>query len=239
MEMLPLEIEAMLKAHPLANISMLGFFSKHQPLQILQHGKSVMAKGRSDEDWWYLSLQKSKDFDWFLEQTDVNDRYIATIDDEILAMVKKRFTCKWVLSCDRLYLPNEVKLPETYIDVSNVLQSEAEHLYLNSNYKAYTSVDYIKEQIAQGPSSACRVDGVLAGWVLTHDDSAMGMLHVLDVYRRRGIANALVIDLVKKIRALGLTPFTYVEPSNKASMNLVKSLGFVVDKPIHWVNIDR
>lgn len=239
MGMLPIEIEMMLKSHPLANISMLGFFSKHQPLQILQHGKSIMAKGRSDEDWWYMSLQKPKDFDWFLEQTNANDRYIATIDDEILAKVKERFTCKWVLSCDRLYLPDKVKLPETYLEASNVLQSDAEHLYLNSNYKTYTSVDYIKEQISQGPSSAFRADGVLAGWVLTHDDSAMGMLHVLDVYRRRGVANALVIDLVMKIRAMGLTPFTYVEPSNKASMNLVKSLGFIVDRPIHWVNIDR
>lgn len=239
MGMLPPEIETMLKENPLANISMLGFFSKHQPLQILQHGKSVMAKGHSDEDWWYLSLKKSKDFDWFLEQTDAKDRYIATIDDEILAKVKERFTCKWVLSCDRLYLPNEVNVPDTYMEVTSVHENDAEHIYSNSNYKAYTSVDYIKEQIAQGPSSGYRIDGVLAGWVLTHDDSAMGMLHVLDVYRRRGIANALVIDLVKKIRALGLTPFTYVEPSNQASMNLVKSLGFTIDRPIHWVNIDR
>lgn len=237
--MLPIEIESMLKSRPLANISMLGFFSKHQPLRVLQHGKSVMAKGHSDEDWWYLSIHDSSDFDWFLDNTDINDRFIATIDDGLLERVKQEYTCKWILSCQRLYLTDKVELPKPIMEVSSVLQSDAEHIYSNSNYKAYTSVEYIREQIAQGPSSACRIDGVLAGWVLTHDDSAMGMLHVLDVYRRRGIANALVIDLVKKIRALGLTPFTYVEPSNLASMNLVKSLGFVVDKPIHWVNIDR
>ena len=237
--MLPAEIETMLKVQPLANISMLGFFSKHKPLRILQYGESIMAKGKSDESWWYLSLKSLNDFDWFLEQTDVEDRFLATIDDNILAKVKKKYTCKWVLSCQRLYLPDEVKLPEIYMAVTDVLKSDAEHIYSNSNYKTYTSVEYIQEQISQGPSSACRIDDVLAGWVLTHDDCAMGMLHVLDVYRRKGIANALVIDLIRKIRALGQIPFTYVETTNEASMTLVKGLGFVVDRPIHWVNIDR
>jgi 8-oxo-dGTP diphosphatase len=198
-----------------------------------------MAKGLSDEDWWYLSIHDYKDFDWFIENTGVNDRYIATIDDTILERIKQRFTCKWVLSCQRLYLPESIKLSKTSMAVANVLQSDAEHIYSNSNYKTYTSVGYIRDQIVQGPSSACRIDGVLAGWVLTHDDGAMGMLHVLEDYRRQGIANDLVIDLIQKIRALGQTPFTYVESTNIASMSLVKRLGFKVDKPIHWVNIDR
>jgi predicted GNAT family acetyltransferase len=65
------------------------------------------------------------------------------------------------------------------------------------------------------------------------------MLHVLKSYRRRGIAKALVLDLIQKIRALGLTPFTYIEPTNNASMSLMKSLGFVIDRSIHWVYLNR
>ncbi len=237
--MLPFDIEEKLKVQPLSNISIIGFFSKHQPLKVLKHGNSIMVQGHSDEDWWYVSIHDTRDFEWFLDNTGINDKYIATIDDGLLEIVKQKYTCKWILSCQRLYLPNNLELSKSSLDVTRLMQSDAEHIYANSNYKAYTSIDYIKDQIAQGPSSAFRIDGVLAGWVLTHDDGAMGMLHVLETYRRRGIAQALVIDLIQKVRVLGQTPFTYVETTNNASMSLVKRLGFVLDRPIHWVNIDR
>lgn len=237
--MLSNELEKLLKADELANISMLGFFSKHNPVRILQSGNSLMVQGKSDEDWWYLSCKSTADFDWFIDQTGNDDRYLATINDQILEQVKRRFTCKWVLSCLRLYLPDHVKLPTTSLKLSSVLISDAEHIYSNSNYKTFSSVEYIREQIKQGPSSAYRVGNTLAGWVLTHDDCAMGMLHVLDEYRRKGIAKDITIDLIAQIRALGVVPYTYVEPTNSASMGLVKSLGFVPDRPIHWVNINR
>ncbi len=237
--MLSIEIEKLLRADEIANISMLGFFAKHNPVKMLRVDNSIMAQGQSDEDWWYLSCQSIDDFDWFIEQAGSNDCYLAAIDEQILDRVKKRFTCKWVLSCERLYLPEDVQIPSTYLNLSPVLSSDAEHIFSNSNYKAFSSVGYIREQIEQGPGSAYRIGDTLAGWALTHDDSAMGMLHVLDGYRRKGIAKSIVIDLIQKIRALGLTPFTYVEPSNDASMKLVKSLGFVPDRPIHWVCMNR
>lgn len=233
------EDERNIKFDSLRNISMLGFFSSHQPTSILRNDESLMVKGKSDEDWWYLSLKNPADFDWFISNTGKDDNFVAVIDDEILERVMKRFTCQWVLSCQRLYLPSKVTLPQIKLSLSSLMPSDAEHIYSNSNFKAYTSVNYIVEQILKGPSSAYRVDGKLVGWVLTHDDTAIGLLHVLDSFRRKGIAKAIVIDLINKIRALGLTPFTYVQLSNNASMGLMESLGFVSDRPIHWVRINR
>jgi len=237
--MLSIEFEKLLKADEIANISMLGFFAKHNPLKTLRVGNSIMAQGKSDEDWWYLSCRSIDDFDWFIEKTGSDDRYLATIDDQILDRVKKRFACNWVLSCQRLYLPEDVQLPAATLSLSPVLPADAEHIYSNSNYKTFSSVEYIREQIKQGPGSAYRLEDTLAGWALTHDDGAMGMLHVLDDYRRKGVAKAIVIDLIQKVRALGLTPYTYVEPSNSGSMELVTQLGFLPDRPIHWVCLSR
>lgn len=237
--MLSKEDKELLSADEISNISMLGFFEKHTPTKIFRINDSIMAQGKSDEDWWYLSIKDIRDFDWFIDQTGSDDRYLACIDDLILEKIRKRFTCRWVLSCQRLYLPEQISLPKKILKTSSVLPSDAEHIYSNSNYKTFSSVEYIREQIEQGPGSAYRIGEILAGWVLTHDDGAMGMLHVLDIYRRQGIAKSLVIDLVRKIRVLGLKPYTYVEPSNTASMELVKSLGFIPDKSIHWACLNR
>jgi ribosomal protein S18 acetylase RimI-like enzyme len=237
--MLPFEDEKLLRMNSISNISMLGFFAKHNPTKILRISNSIMALGKSDENWWYLCCNKPDDFNWFLDQTGKDDRYLATIDDSILDRVKSRFTCRWTLSCLRLYLPNDIVIPEPTLAISSLYTTDAEHIYKNSNYKQYSSVDYIREQIKQGIGSAYRDGETLAGWVITHDDSAIGMLHVLTPYRQKGVAKALVSDLVRKIRETGLMPYTYVEPSNTASMNLIKSLGFTPDRAIHWVNINR
>lgn len=53
--MLSREFEELLKVDEIANISMLGFFAKHNPLKTLRVGNSIMALGSSDENWWYLS----------------------------------------------------------------------------------------------------------------------------------------------------------------------------------------
>jgi ribosomal protein S18 acetylase RimI-like enzyme len=233
------EDEKLLKFDPVSNMSMLGFFAKHNPTKTLRIDDSFMAQGKSDEDWWYLSCKKSDDLDWFINQTGKDDIFLAVIDDSMLTRVKSRFTCRWTLSCIRLYLPSNIVVPKPSLSISELLITDAEHIYTNSNYKTYTSVEYIREQIAQGEGSAFRQGQALAGWVLTHDDGAMGMLHVLDSFRRKGIARALVLDLIEKIRANGIIPFTYVEPSNTASMELVKSLGFIPDRPIHWVCLNR
>ncbi|NVO11061.1 MAG: GNAT family N-acetyltransferase [Bacteroidales bacterium] len=231
--------ERLLKADSISNMSMLGFFAKQSIVRTLRVGDSLMAQGKSDEEWWYLSCNKPEDFEWFLDKTGKEDRFLAAINDMLLDKVRCKFSCTWTLSCIRFYLPNETIIPESSLLISHLSMADAEHIYSNSNYKIYSSVDYMREQIKQGIGSAYRQGQTLAGWVLTHDDGAMGMLHVLPNFRKRGIARALVTDLIRKIRNIGLMPYTYVEPSNTASMELVKSLGFVPDRNVHWVCMNR
>ncbi len=231
--------EKLLKTDSISNMSMLGFFSKQSMIKSLRVGDSLMAQGKSDEEWWYLSCNKPEDFEWFLDNTGKEDRFLAAINDMMLDKIRSKYTCTWTLSCTRFYLPKEAIIPESSLPLSLLSTTDAEHIYFNSNYKIYSSVDYMREQIKQGIGIAYRQEQTLAGWVLTHDDGAMGMLHVLPKFRKRGIARALVTDLTKKIRDKGFLPYTYVEPSNTASMELVKSLGFVPDRNIHWVCLNR
>jgi GNAT superfamily N-acetyltransferase len=64
-------------------------------------------------------------------------------------------------------------------------------------------------------------------------------LHVLEEYRRKGIARVLLLEIIRRVQDLGIMPFTYVEPENCPSLILVNSLGFIPDRIVHWVNINR
>ncbi len=237
--MLPRDIEKTLLKDKLKNISMLGFFSKRDPVKILKHNKSIMAMGISDQPWWYVAIKKPYDFAWFLDHTGTEDRYLAVIEDDLLEDLRLRFTFRWKLSVYRFFLDKELGDSPCDLNIKNLTTADAEHIFNNSNYKDYLSLDYVKEQINQGPAIGYWENGVLAGWVLTHDDGALGMLHVLDDYRRKGIARKLVLEIIKRVQALGLIPFTYVEPENCPSFNLIKSLNFTTDRIVHWVNINR
>jgi 8-oxo-dGTP diphosphatase len=179
------EHKKMLELDSIANMSMLGFFAKHDPVKIISVNNSLMIQGVSDEEWWYLSCNNLKDFDLFLTQTRPEDRFLAAINDELFNYVKTKFTCRWTLSCTRFYLPNETKITLDSLQTAQLFPDDALHIYNNSHYKAYTSVEYIQEQIKQGLFSGYRKDQKLVGWVLTHDDGALGMLHVLDIFRRQ------------------------------------------------------
>jgi 8-oxo-dGTP diphosphatase len=217
---------------------MLGFFTNHQPAKLQRINNSIMACGKSDEHWWYFACSDRSDFISFLKNLSNGDHCLAVINDWMLDEVKKRFIIKQILSCYRLYLPQNVMLPEVNLPVEILNVNDAEEIFSNSNYKDYTSVEYIKDQIISRSGVCIRINGKLAGWALFHDDGAMGMLHVVNEFRRKGIAKALVINLCKGLREKNEVPFTSVEPSNIASLTLIQSLGFENIGLIHWVKMN-
>nr|MBP7462397.1 GNAT family N-acetyltransferase [Candidatus Delongbacteria bacterium] len=116
-------------------------------------------------------------------------------------------------------------------------QQDAAYLYENYLYQGVTSVDYIKDRIRYGPGAGIDQDGILVAWALTHDDSAIGMMHVLEPYRRRGYAYELTVWMIHRIRRLGRIPFVQIEEANIQSIQLALKLGFVPDRRVHWLEI--
>lgn len=110
-------------------------------------------------------------------------------------------------------------------------------IYNNSHYKEYISIDYIEERIRNGIGAGIRKDGRLVAWALTHDDGAIGFLHVLEEYRRRGYAALILQVMAARLLAAGEMPFLHVEESNTASMDLAVKAGFRRDRRIHWIKL--
>eukprot|EP00898_Chlorokybus_atmophyticus_P001724 jgi/Chlat1/2552/Chrsp175S02406 len=76
----------------------------------------------------------------------------------------------------------------------------------------------------------------LVAWALTYAYGALGMVHTLEEYRRKGLAKAAVVALAEAQLASGMTPYVWVDISNNASRKMFMQLGFVQDGLCHWVD---
>ncbi len=86
----------------------------------------------------------------------------------------------WDLDVLQFYLPEGIKLPQIEYETVPLIKQDAITVYLNSIYKEYISIDYIKEQIDRGISAGIYDDNKLVSWGITQDDGAIGFLHTLD-----------------------------------------------------------
>ncbi len=100
-----------------------------------------------------------------------------------------------------------------------------------------------KESVSpQEEDAALRKERVLppercVGLIGTHEEGGMGFLHVLEPYRRRGIAAALEKFLINRTLEKGWTPYGQIFPENEASLRLQEKLGLKLCKRrIYWIS---
>lgn len=229
------EILCHLKKDIVRNVNMINFIEDYPVSYIEMYGDSIVLKGTSDRDWIYISSESKDELQTIKDRLGKDDRCFAVIEDWMIPILIKDSRIKWKLSTMKLFLPQDVSIAESEYKVEDLKIEDADAMYTNSDYKDYISIEYIKDRIKKGLSSCIHDSGNLAAWALTQDDGAMGFLHVLPEYRRRGYARAVTADLINKVRAKGKLPFVHIEEDNEKSMNLALSLGFKKDRVINWV----
>lgn len=95
--------------------------------------------------------------------------------------------------------------------------------------------EHIRRRIAEGMTGAM-ADGVLAGFAGLHEEGSMGLLEVLPAFRRRGLAEVLEGDLIRRQLERGLLPYCHIQPGNDASTALQKKLGLTFDsRTLYWL----
>eukprot|EP01034_Spumella_vulgaris_P023343 gene23343-29556_t len=91
------------------------------------------------------------------------------------------------------------------------------------------------------PTSSTVRDSQLVAWCLTYRYGAIGMLYTLEEHRKKGLANAVVRELLSRSSSShshGAPPFCYIESSNEASQRLFcGQLGFARHSHVLWVGL--
>jgi len=228
-----------LKNEPVKNVNMIRFAEKNGYSFIARIGNSVLMRGASDREWVFISSSSREEALELLKLLTGNDKNFAVIENWLLPLIAAEKQIKWAFETVRVFYPG--KIPFADIDHREFIPisiQQAEYLFNNSDFSEYSPVPYIEQCLKNGPSAGIKEGERLAGWALTHDDGAMGFLHVIEEFRRRGIAEKIMKYLVNTILESGNLPFAHIEKKNFPSMNLAMKLGFKKDREATWFEIE-
>lgn len=219
------------------NISIIEFVSDNPVVAIYQTGSSFLVKGISDQVWIYISSSIELELKALLKNIEANELHFASIEDWLIPIITEGREIDWQMSAVRYYLPADIKIPQNQIPISPLSSDDAEFIIANSNYKEFLTIDYIIDRISKSFSAGIYENGKLAAWGLTHDDGALGSLHVVDEHRRKGYATEITISLIRQCREKGKIPYAQIVEENLPAINMVNNLGFVKDRRVTWLKL--
>jgi len=229
------KLENILNNDSCRNISVLEFFSQAAVIKVYREGNSFIILGESDHIWAYISSNNRQEFIKLIHKYNCETKYFASVEKWMLPILLKQHELDWELATDRYILPEDVVVSSPRRKVSGLQKSDADYIYNYSDYKKFTSIEYIQERIDNGISAGIFEDGKLVAWGLSHDDNALGFLYVLPEYRKKGYAQDITSYLIKLKRKMDKDIFLNVEKGNRKSESLVRKMGFMYDREISWI----
>ena len=228
-------LEAALAKNPVRNANLRHFAERYGVSSTFFAGESVLARGTSDHTWVYLLPADEAGARRLLAALAPEDHYLVGFDAWLLDLLQGRFEIEWTLRCRKLAWPDGRDPGTPAHPVRPLVLTDASYLFEHSDYQAYTDIPYIEDQILHGLGGGIEgPDGRLAAWALTHDDGAIGFLHVLEPFRRLGYGASLTCWMIREVLAQGGIPFVHIEATNEKSQGLALKTGFEPCGEVWW-----
>lgn len=161
-----------------------------------------MVLGKSDKLWAYISSENKFELKKILNKFKFETKYFASLENWMVSVVTNNKDIDWKLKTYRYILPDNIDIETQTKLVKYLDKTYSNYIYEHSNYQEFTSIDYIKDRINKGISLGLFVRGKLVAWGLTHDDGALGFLHVITEYRGNGYGKEIVKYLIKDKRQI-------------------------------------
>ena len=236
------------------NISMIGIIENYGIRESFQAGDSILITVQTDHLWSYPTAENEDDLKELLKKFKYQTLYFASLESWMIPIVSLNRKIEWELRTERLILPKTAELKaklqnkgsienERSIDsqfkIRQLKPEDADFIFAHSHYRDFTSKVYIRERIEADCSAGIINAGELAAWGLTHDDGALGFIHVREDFRKRGFARLIMQQLIGDKRKKSQDIFLNVEPDNLKAKKLFYSLGFEFDREISWIKLKK
>ncbi len=232
------ELEEILNQDPKRNIATIGFFENFPVEEYYLEGDSALIYGKSDNYWAHVVSSSEKELQSLLKNHFQRTKYYYSVEEWMIPILLKSGNVDWRMETNRYILNRDVLVGQRNAEIVKVDISNTSFIHENSDYKKYTSVEYIKQRLNTGISAGIVFDDQLVAWGFTHDDGALGFLHVLPEYRIRGYANEVVLSLIHQKRLAGKSVFCNIVPENNVAINFVTKLGFHFDRKVSWLKLE-
>lgn len=155
---------------------------------------------------------------------------------ELVGPLKRDYGFTTVMDCLHGVYDRGVPIPFTLPAGAAIRRLDESHAdFVHENYRTVDDVGYVRERISEGMFGAF-FGGACAGFIGTHDERSIGLLHILPKYRRLGLAFALEAVMTNHLLAEGRQPFCQVALGNEPSFALQRKLGFAISEDvINWL----
>jgi 8-oxo-dGTP diphosphatase len=235
MQDVPPGIIEYLKKDPVKNSNILCFIEDNIITGYQSCGNSILISGLSDREWIYFSSSDITEFKALLKSIIPGSYNFTVTEDWMEPLLLNLFPCRRELNVNKYYFPAGLNLPELHNKIFTLTDTDADKVLEFSEYKDYLSLPYITDRIKRGISGGIYNGDELIGWAITHDDGAIGFLHIEERYRGKGLGTDLTIYMIGKVRQAGRIPFVHIEASNQNSISLAKKLGFRESGKVSWL----
>ena len=226
-----------LKSDEIYNLSIIGYIQENELKRLLTIGDSVLAQGSEGEKWIYLYSKDENELSKLIENLDADDKYFGAIDNWQISVIMKKREIDWLINAYQYHYPDDKEIPENKIKTYRLTPKDSEYIISQSIYKEMLTLEYLNERIERSLSAGIYEDGKLVAWALTHDDSSLGSMHVLENYRRRGYAKEITSSLLRQCRTIDKIPYLQCEDKNDPAQKLVERMGFVKDRNVSWLKL--
>ena len=231
------EAISFLRKNEIYNLSIIGFIEENRLQRLIRKKNSLLAQGSEVEKWIYFSSENEKEFAGLIQNLTVEDKYFGAVDDWQIPYLTKSKEVDWLINAIQYHYPVEKEIPENKVETHQLTPKDSEYIFSQSVYKDVLTVEYLNDRIERSVSAGIYEDGKLVAWALTHDESSLGSMHVLEDYRRKGYAKEITISLVRQCREVGKIPFLQCENKNIPAQKLVESNGFIKDRNVSWLKL--
>ncbi len=234
------KIIAYLKQRPLVNQNILGALQNVDELNIY-----VDDPGNPQGVYAYRGYMRYlyTESDDFLQAVirkleEKEDFYgFSGIHEPLAKKLMDHFGFHWKNKCSIWSMEEEIDLSQINHQPQSLQPQHAEWINKHYEYAGEGSVDRIRKDIEDRPSSAIIIDGLPVCWVLIHEDNSMGIMYTLEDHRRKGYAVDVTLDLCRKVRERGNIPYVQIVEGNSKSEGLARKTGFVQKDWCYWFGI--
>ena len=198
----------------------------------------VLTKDRSGGA--YRITAKTKDAgERLLSLTDPTGAVYVCHQKFVLTSILERFGLKNFNECYQVIYPKkkapDLPEPDEAVEIRELDETYAANV--EAHYHLYHDEAYIRERIASRQMIGAFLDGELAGFAGVHNDGGMGMLEVLEPFRKRGIGSLLEAEMIRRELAAGHVPYAHVFVENEISVALQKKSGMrFAPGSVFWVS---
>jgi 8-oxo-dGTP diphosphatase len=235
--MLSRELENLLDKNPKATIATRGYYTNYPVKAYVIRNDCALVIGHTDQTWVHCVGENKDDLRALLKDYVGLSNYYYSIEEWMLPLILEIGEEVWRFESVRYMLDDDVPVPEPQNEIVPLTPDQTDYIFDHTDYRDYTDKKYIRDRLERDISAAIIKDGKPVAWGLTHDDGALGFLHVLPEYRGKGYGRDIVLARIAMKREKGQPVYCNIVPGNIPAIKLMESLGFEADRKIYWVKL--